>query len=203
MLKVNIGPGAASAASYYLKNILMSGNTFRCQGTWWGSPGRNLLNITSSANSPFSIINCTVANNTLFGVGGLMSFFSSPQANLQNNIVYFNNIDPYLNGKGKLFISYCDRDNTGIGNLTLDPRSGNNITDNPQFVDAAAGDFRLRPASPCINAGDPNPIYNDADGSRNDMGAYGGPAGQDIGFKAPTVDDPATPDIREDVIGTY
>ena len=28
--------------------------------------------------------------------------------------------------------------------------------------------------SPCIDAGDPNPIYNDIDGTRNDMGAYGG-----------------------------
>ncbi len=36
-------------------------------------------------------------------------------------------------------------------------------------------DYRLAPDSPCINAGDPAAEYDDPDGSRNDMGAYGGP----------------------------
>jgi len=31
---------------------------------------------------------------------------------------------------------------------------------------------RLLPGSPCIDAGDPDPAYNDPDGSRNDVGAY-------------------------------
>ena len=33
----------------------------------------------------------------------------------------------------------------------------------------------LLPGSPCINAGPPDPIYNDRDGTRNDMGYTGGP----------------------------
>ena len=36
-------------------------------------------------------------------------------------------------------------------------------------------DFRLSPVSPCIDAGDPAAGYNDRDGTRNDIGAYGGP----------------------------
>ncbi|MFH2034774.1 MAG: dockerin type I repeat-containing protein [Candidatus Zixiibacteriota bacterium] len=32
-------------------------------------------------------------------------------------------------------------------------------------------DFRLTNNSPCIDAGNPNPSYNDPDGSRNDIGA--------------------------------
>jgi hypothetical protein len=43
------------------------------------------------------------------------------------------------------------------------------------FVNHFLGVFHLRPGSPCINAGDPSPLYNDPDGSRNDLGAYGGP----------------------------
>ena len=39
------------------------------------------------------------------------------------------------------------------------------------FVDASGGEFGLMPASPAVDAGDPNPIFNDTDGSRNDMGA--------------------------------
>ena len=47
------------------------------------------------------------------------------------------------------------------------------------FVDAENGDYRLQPGSPCIDAGNPAAVYNDVDGSRNDMGAYGGPRGND------------------------
>jgi hypothetical protein len=35
-------------------------------------------------------------------------------------------------------------------------------------------DYTLKPDSPCINAGPPDPQYNDRDGSRNDIGMFGG-----------------------------
>ena len=38
-------------------------------------------------------------------------------------------------------------------------------------------DFTLRTSSPAIDAGDPDAAYNDIDGTRNDMGGYGGPDG--------------------------
>lgn len=37
--------------------------------------------------------------------------------------------------------------------------------------------FHLLPGSICIDAGNPDPVFNDPDGSRNDIGAYGGPLG--------------------------
>jgi parallel beta-helix repeat protein len=43
------------------------------------------------------------------------------------------------------------------------------------FVSVAKADYRLRKGSPGINAGDPAKSFNDPDGSRNDLGAYGGP----------------------------
>ena len=52
------------------------------------------------------------------------------------------------------------------------------ISANPLFVDEAVGDYHLQLGSPCIDTGDPNPQYNDPDGTRNDMGAYGGPGAE-------------------------
>ncbi|MBN1772371.1 MAG: hypothetical protein JXB32_13965, partial [Deltaproteobacteria bacterium] len=52
----------------------------------------------------------------------------------------------------------------GDGNLEADPR----------FVDAA---YRLGAGSAAIDAGDPDPLLADSDGTRNDVGAFGGPEG--------------------------
>ncbi len=46
------------------------------------------------------------------------------------------------------------------------------ISADPSFRDLPNQIFRLAGDSPCIDAGDPDPIYNDPDGSRNDIGAY-------------------------------
>ena len=56
-----------------------------------------------------------------------------------------------------------------------------NINQDPLFADPANGDYHLSwehypiedyTKSPCIDAGDPDPQYNDPDGTRNDMGAF-------------------------------
>jgi hypothetical protein len=56
----------------------------------------------------------------------------------------------------------------------VDPTgSAGNISSDPQFVDLES--FRLRADSPCVNAGDP--AVEDPNGTRADMGRYGGPEG--------------------------
>ena len=49
----------------------------------------------------------------------------------------------------------------------------NRLNADPAFVDTT--DFVLGATSPARNAGDPDPRFNDIDGTRNDMGIYGGP----------------------------
>ena len=49
-----------------------------------------------------------------------------------------------------------------------------NISEDPLFVDAGRGDFHLDPASPARDAGTPGAAANDVDGTRSDIGAYGG-----------------------------
>ncbi|NCY21709.1 hypothetical protein EBX31_07115 [bacterium] len=68
--------------------------------------------------------------------------------------------------------------NTVTYNLSQTGESGgvflqNRVNADPAFVDTT--NFVLGPTSPARNAGDPDPRFNDIDGTRNDMGIYGGP----------------------------
>ena len=65
-----------------------------------------------------------------------------------------------------------------VQEVTIVAGSGNIVAD-PLFVDPEQSDFRLDSESPAINAGHPGNEYKDSNGSRNDMGAYGGPYGDD------------------------
>lgn len=49
-----------------------------------------------------------------------------------------------------------------------------NISVDPMFV--SENNYHLKQDSPCINTGDPE--ITDNDGSRSDMGLYGGPRGK-------------------------
>ena len=49
-----------------------------------------------------------------------------------------------------------------------------NVSASPGFVDAEGGDFTLEGGSALLDAGDPT--VQDVDGSRSDIGRFGGPA---------------------------
>ena len=51
------------------------------------------------------------------------------------------------------------------------------ILSNHFGVNQIHGDFKLNDDSPCIDKGHPDSRYNDVDGGRSDMGAYGGKYG--------------------------
>ena len=61
--------------------------------------------------------------------------------------------------------------------LSPEPGTGE-INADPQFVAGDAGNFQLTPTSPCIDAGNPDIKFNDADETRNDMGAFYYPQSQ-------------------------
>jgi hypothetical protein len=57
-----------------------------------------------------------------------------------------------------------------------------NIEEEPGFVDPFAGDYHLEPASALVDRGDPDPFWDDVDGTRNDIGPFGGRYSQDGGW---------------------
>lgn len=71
----------------------------------------------------------------------------------QTHFLYHGEIEPVL----------------GPGNLNVDPMFAGWPA--PRLPDY----YVLEANSPCSDAGDPAPEYNDSDGTRNDMGIYGGP----------------------------
>jgi len=147
------------------------------------------------------LINCIIANNVgTYGGGGIFTY-DNVSLSITNCVLYGNSSWSY-NGNGgatnadgsKIFLNSIVWGNTGSVDKKrliriskycviegISPYEANgNIDSNPQFVNPAAGNFHLKSNSPCVDAGDPGIAYNDDDGSRCDIGAYGGPFGNDF-----------------------
>ena len=105
----------------------------------------------------------TVTNNIIYGnIGSGAYAADDTDALFTYNLVYGN-----TTAFGGLYTG------SGTGNLTADP-SFVSVTANGDWID---DDFTLRATSPAIDAGNPDAAYDDVEGSRNDIGAYAGPAG--------------------------
>ena len=130
--------------------------------------------------------NVIVNNRAASGAGGL-AFNNADEGMVWNNVFAHNDVAAlWADGSDQFDIEYNDVvgspvayagtlwDRTGIlGNIATDPDFVSFTDDGDPFDD----DFHLSPGSPCIDTGHPAPQLNDADGSRSDMGAYGGPYG--------------------------
>lgn len=110
------------------------------------------------------IINNTFIDNDIVFTGDCKEIV------FRNNI--FHNVNPAI-------IPYNDMDNY---NFTVDYSlfnydievGTNNIIGDPEIVDYY--EFKLSNSSLCIDAGHPDEKYNDVNGTRNDIGSYGGPS---------------------------
>jgi parallel beta-helix repeat protein len=130
-----------------MQNVFYENGGIACIGIYNGSA--RIINNTFDRNNRgiFSVTgkgevrNNVVANSVGYGVNG-------PFSVLQYNDLW-NNYPNYYN---------CS---AGLGCKSADPH----------FTDSDRHDYRLAWPSPCIDSGDPNPIYIDPDKSRNDMGA--------------------------------
>lgn len=109
----------------------------------------NTVGVTALSTQSCDVRNNIIANNSMGGFEGLEEVGPNIDLTYDYNDVWGNGIDDYLN---------------------LSP-GANDISADPAFEPTLPGQFYLSLGSPCIDAGDPDPAYNDPDGSRNDMGA--------------------------------
>jgi hypothetical protein len=138
-------------------------------------------------SSTVTFINVVFFENTaaLSSTNGSAGYVdSSSTGTLWNVIGAGNTTSPLFYTAGTGSIGYADLSNSGSGGTTGGSWSSTSVTamggqitgiscdqnwqnDSAELVAGASG----------IDAGDPDAAYNDEDGSRNDLGALGGPAG--------------------------
>ncbi|MCD6384742.1 hypothetical protein J7M23_03095, partial [Candidatus Sumerlaeota bacterium] len=152
--------GGLSACDGTIQNNTITNNS----GGWYGG---GLYDCVAY------IYNCIISFNTN---GGIYEYEQDSQYN-PKEVKY---CDFYGNTGG----DYYDYDTgswykgTDVNNL---PEVHDCFSTAPLFIAPANTDYHLQDGSPCIDAGDPDPEYNDGcrppgkGTARNDIGAYGGP----------------------------
>lgn len=126
------------------------------------------------------ILNSVFYRNSSAWGSGLYAY-NLTGAGVRNSVFYKNDTGvATVVGAGALTWKYNDHYNQTSGDfsgLTVTAGTNGNLNVNPDFGDASGGNFVLNSTSPLKNTGDSAAAYNDVDGSRNDMGIYGGPEG--------------------------
>ena len=147
------------ASSPTISYCLIANNTGRNQG------GGVYVNRGEPAFS-----NITFYNNQC-GQGSSLHFLGN-NLSITNSISWNNQGADFYAMMGRISLDYSAVEG-GRGAMSGgNPVYGdNNIVDNPQFVNADAGDFHIQEGSPCIDAGDPD-SPEDPDGTRADMGMF-------------------------------
>ncbi|MDA3814326.1 MAG: right-handed parallel beta-helix repeat-containing protein [Candidatus Cloacimonetes bacterium] len=125
--------------------------------------------------SDVEFTNNTIANNEANGVNAYTFFILSSDPVIKNCII--NDSNPIFFASGTIDVTYTciSGGYEGTGNIDEDPLFAAPTAGDGTGYDGLAADWSLQAGSLCINAGDPDAMYNDTDGTRNDMGAYGGP----------------------------
>jgi len=145
--------------------VRIHGNSLlgRGGGAWGGTLFRCELFDNSALRgggaADASLDRCTVFGNQGAPTGGVYADFS---ATVHDSILWDNGREIGKDPAALVTVTYSDIKGgyPGTGNLNT----------NPDFWNAPAGDFRLKPGSHCIDAGDPA-SKPDPDGTRADMGA--------------------------------
>lgn len=178
------GKFASSAILINNSNAIVKNNLIYCSEVsigvfFWGANNSGIYNniikdkgATGVGMIVFNSSNNKIVNNSIITRGKGIEENNSLSTILNNIVINNNNFGLQLSSTS--YYDYNDVWNNFVNYNGIDPGI-HDISYDPLFVDTAKGDYRLSLNSSCINAGNPSPEYNDLDGSRNDIGAYGGP----------------------------
>jgi parallel beta-helix repeat protein/predicted outer membrane repeat protein len=166
----------------YDSNPNISGNLFSQNSA---SDGGGLF-ITGFGSS--IVANTFSGNTATYSGGGIYCYSSTGSAIIRGNtfsgntaygsgIYCYNNPGGIVNcilwgNSGEPIRWYISPPDISYSNVQGFGTWGTNIDTDPLFINADQGDYRLQWDSPCIDTGDPNPLYNDPDSTRSDMGAW-------------------------------
>jgi hypothetical protein len=115
--------------------------------------------------------NATIINNTMDN--NARGFYTISGSGTARNNIVTNSVDYGIWGHWDE-LTFNNSWNNGVDFDGGASAGATNISVDPVYADTAARDYTLGATSPCIDAGDPNPLYNDEDTTRNDMGYTGG-----------------------------
>ncbi len=161
----------ASFASLTATNCLFTGNFTTTSGTTdTDDRGAGIF----AEALPVSLTNCTVVRGATLSNQDAGVYFAGGAHTIVNSILWFNE-GAQIGGGGSVTVDYSNVEGAqppaGIGNLNVDP----------MFANGTGSCDIIVAGSPCVDAGDPDPVHNDVcfppslGGARNDMGAHGGP----------------------------
>lgn len=143
-----------------------------CILTGCGASGISL----DAGTSEYFIYNNTIVSNSKHGVSIDCGGFYPSDIYIRGNIIAFNGsygVSGYgYNGGVHSYNNVFSNLDGDYGDNKLDDSE---IAENPRFIDKDNGNYILKSDSPCIDSGRPSEVYNDPDGTRNDMGAFAGP----------------------------
>jgi len=111
-----------------------------------------------------TLTNCTLSGNTAYLNGGMCNYESCNPV-VTNCILWGNTTNQIFDWTGtgcSTTVTYSDVQGGWLG------AGGNNINEDPRFVDAAAGNLRLKLDSLCIDAADNNSVPADTADLDND-----------------------------------
>jgi hypothetical protein len=175
-------PSGTAPSNYLIRVSDRRALIYNCTFVGNNNPAGYMFNVGDSgdASAAKEIINCIVANNTMASDGATFAIFNyatgyNDTTTLQNNLFFSNSgLDPL--------------DPAGAGIIG----ASGNIAGDPQFADAANGDYHLKPGSPGEDAGQTLALVPDdfagtmrPVGSAYDIGALEGQA--PVSFKVPGV----------------
>lgn len=195
IIATNFASEGAGVRSSFVYNSVLIGNV----GSWGGGAAYSTLDHCAvGANLGYgagaggcSLTGCLITNNIGVGVLGCSVNSCTVAGNVEgaeggtlvNSVVYGNSdsnweFDSYY---GLHFTSSCtDPIPTNYTTTFSSMSAVDTFTNDPVFVNPAAGDYRLQPSSPCINSGNNSYVTasTDFDGSPRikggtvDIGAY-------------------------------